>query len=60
MKLGVAFGCLFSLVALLGIGAGDRGIFQTKLKNGLQVIVVEDRAAPVVQVATWYRFGSLY
>src|SRR5581483_5397745 len=33
---------------------------QTKLSNGLQIIVVEDHAAPVVQVATWYRFGSLY
>ncbi|MGZ3503402.1 MAG: M16 family metallopeptidase [Vulcanimicrobiaceae bacterium] len=41
-------------------GAGDRGVFQTKLKNGLQVIVVEDHAAPVVQTSMWYRFGSLY
>lgn len=39
---------------------GDAGIYTTKLANGLQVIVVEDHAAPVVQVATWYRFGSLY
>jgi zinc protease len=41
-------------------GPSDAGIFTTKLSNGLQVIVVEDRSAPVVQVATWYRFGSLY
>jgi zinc protease len=40
-------------------GPADAGVFTTTLKNGLQVIVVEDHAAPVVQVATWYRFGSL-
>jgi zinc protease len=39
---------------------GDAGVYSTTLTNGLHVIVVEDRAAPVVQVATWYRFGSLY
>ncbi|MDQ2991679.1 MAG: insulinase family protein, partial [Candidatus Eremiobacteraeota bacterium] len=39
--------------------SADASVFTTILKNGLQVIVVEDHAAPVVQVATWYRFGSL-
>ena len=29
-------------------GIGDRGIYQTTLPNGLQVVVVEDHAAPVV------------
>jgi zinc protease len=29
------------------------------LANGLRVVVVEDHAAPVVQTAVWYRFGSL-
>ena len=28
------------------------------LPNGLRIVVVEDHAAPVVQVAMWYRFGS--
>lgn len=28
------------------------------LPNGLRVVVLEDHAAPVVQVAMWYRFGS--
>jgi zinc protease len=41
-------------------GPGDAGIYSTKLSNGLQVVVVEDRTAPVVQTAMWYRFGSLY
>lgn len=39
---------------------GDGGIYTTALANGLRVIVIEDHAAPIVQVATWYRFGSLY
>ena len=29
------------------------------LANGLRVVVLEDHAAPVVQVHTWYRFGAL-
>ena len=41
-------------------GIGDRGVYTTKLANGLQVIVVEDHAAPVVHTSVWYRFGSLY
>lgn len=32
----------------------------TTLANGLRVVVLEDHAAPVVQVATWYRFGAGY
>jgi len=40
-------------------GAGDVGIYQRTLSNGLRVIVVEDRFAPVVHTSVWYRFGSL-
>jgi len=40
-------------------GIGDGGIYQTKLSNGLKVIVVEDHAAPVAHTGVWYRFGSL-
>jgi zinc protease len=40
-------------------GPGDAGIYTTTLKNGLRVVVVEDHAAPVVQTAMWYHFGSL-
>ncbi|HZV76675.1 MAG TPA: pitrilysin family protein [Candidatus Babeliales bacterium] len=40
-------------------GPGDAGIFTTTLRNGLRVVVVEDRAAPVVQTGVWYGFGSL-
>ncbi|HEX3670521.1 MAG TPA: pitrilysin family protein [Candidatus Cybelea sp.] len=40
-------------------GPGDAGIFTTTLRNGLRVVVVEDRAAPVIQTSIWYGFGSL-
>ncbi len=40
-------------------GPGDGGIFTTTLHNGLRVVVVEGRAAPVVQTSVWYGFGSL-
>jgi zinc protease len=40
-------------------GPGDAGIYTTTLKNGLRVVVAEDRSAPVVQTAIWYGFGSL-
>jgi zinc protease len=40
-------------------GPGDAGIYTTTLKNGLEVVVVEDHAAPVAQTAVWYHFGSL-
>jgi zinc protease len=29
------------------------------LANGLKIVVIEDHAAPVVQVHMWYRFGAL-
>ncbi len=41
-------------------GVGDRGVYEMRLPNGLQVIAVENHAAPVVHTAVWYRFGSLY
>ena len=50
---------LFGLLLFALGGPGDGGIFQTTLTNGLHVVVVEDHAAPVVQVGTWYHFGSL-
>jgi zinc protease len=40
-------------------GPGDAGIYTTTLGNGLKIVVVEDRAAPVVESSVWYHFGSL-
>ncbi|HEV2641721.1 MAG TPA: hypothetical protein VGT98_03400, partial [Candidatus Elarobacter sp.] len=47
------------LLALAQNGPGDAGIFTTTLRNGLRVVVVEDRTAPIVQTGVWYGFGSL-
>jgi zinc protease len=66
MKLAASFALAVALAGLgtahaqdVRAGIGDSGIYQTKLANGLKVIVVEDHAAPVVHTAVWYRFGSL-
>jgi zinc protease len=66
----VLFGLLLALLSAptyaaplpqaVDAGIGDRGVYTTKLANGLQVIVVEDHVAPVVHTSVWYRFGSLY
>ena len=42
------------------IVSAQPAVFQRTLANGLEVLVVEDHAAPVVQTGVWYRFGSLY
>lgn len=57
--LAVAFALLAPVAAAAQSGPGDAGIFTTTLRNGLRVVVVEDRAAPVVQTSVWYGFGSL-
>lgn len=39
-------------------GAADEAVTSFELDNGLQVVVVEDHRAPVVQNKIWYRVGS--
>ena len=55
----LALALLVPQIARAQSGPGDGGIFSTTLHNGLRVVVVEDRAAPVIQTAVWYGFGSL-
>mmetsp|Transcript_22539 Transcript_22539/g.36600 ORF Transcript_22539/g.36600 Transcript_22539/m.36600 type:complete len:430 (+) Transcript_22539:5715-7004(+) len=38
--------------------AADDGVTSFELDNGMQVVVVEDTRAPVVQHMVWYRAGS--
>ncbi len=40
------------------LAVGD--IYQTTLKNGLKVIVVEDNRSPIVINSIWFRVGSSY
>ncbi len=60
------FWCLLALlVAILsfkGVWAMEiaPGLYKTKLKNGLTVIVEENHRAPVVAVQVWVKAGSAY
>jgi len=47
----------FLAFALCGSAWGNP--FETTLKNGLKIIVKEDRRAPVVTQMVWYRVGSI-
>src|SRR3954453_6182444 len=53
--------CVVGLIVAVGVAAAPLGKIQftdTKLKNGLRVIVSEDHAAPVFSVAVNYNVGS--
>ncbi|MFN2459578.1 MAG: M16 family metallopeptidase [Candidatus Velthaea sp.] len=59
--LAAAFVCCMPRAVPAVAAAGDALPAQLRtLGNGLRVVVLEDHAAPVVQVATWYRFGAAY
>ncbi len=47
-----------SLSALPLIAAADEMVTSFTLDNGMEVVVVEDHRAPVVQHMVWYRAGS--
>ncbi|HZX68346.1 MAG TPA: insulinase family protein, partial [Candidatus Elarobacter sp.] len=58
--LGAVALCLAPVRPLAAAPDGGPPSAQLKtLANGLRVVVLEDHAAPVVQVHTWYRFGAL-
>jgi zinc protease len=53
--------CVLGLIVALGVGAAPLRKIQftdTKLKNGLRVIVSEDHAAPVFSIVVNYNVGS--
>lgn len=52
-----AFAAVFALLPGLGFAA-DEAVTTFELDNGMQVVVVEDDRAPVVQHMVWYRAGS--
>ena len=47
------------LLAPLLLGAAHANPYETTLKNGLRIIVKEDRRAPTVVQMVWYRIGSM-
>lgn len=52
-------GLAMTLVALPPVAqAAEEGVTTFQLDNGMQVVVVEDHRAPVVQHMVWYRAGS--
>ncbi|MGH7383088.1 MAG: M16 family metallopeptidase, partial [Candidatus Methylomirabilales bacterium] len=55
-----AAGGLLLLLVLLGVGAEARDleVFETTLDNGLKVLLLEERKAPVLTFHVWYRVGS--
>ncbi|MFK7763488.1 MAG: M16 family metallopeptidase [Roseobacter sp.] len=52
-----AFASLMALIPLTG-HAQEEAVTTFVLDNGMQVVVVEDHRAPVVQHMLWYRAGS--
>ena len=49
------FSGLFSGSALAGF---KERVFETRLSNGLKVLLLEDHKVPLVSVQVWYRTGS--
>ncbi len=47
------------LAALVLIGCGGPAVHETRLSNGLRVIVKEDRRSPVVVSQVWYKVGAI-
>lgn len=50
-------GCALSVTA--AVGAATTATYETRLANGLQVIVKEDHRAPSVVHMVWYHVGSM-
>jgi zinc protease len=51
---------LFVLTALLIASQSSAAVLETRLSNGLTLIVREDHRAPVIVTQLWYRVGSSY
>lgn len=49
---------IFAMIAPVAASAADEPVTTFVLDNGMQVVVVEDHRAPVVQHMVWYRAGS--
>jgi zinc protease len=50
--------CLIALLSVLPLQALGERVTDFTLENGMQVVVIEDRRAPVVVHMVWYRVGA--
>lgn len=57
-KLVVALSCVLSTLAAPALAAKPLPIKEFKLDNGLKVLLLENRKAPVVTFQVWYHTGS--
>jgi len=57
-RLRAALAGLALAVSPLAVAAANEAVTSFELDNGMQVVVVEDHRAPVVQHMVWYRAGS--
>ncbi len=51
---------ILSLAWALQASAADGDVHESRLGNGLKVVVKEDHRAPIVTTQVWYRVGSSY
>lgn len=59
-RMGAAFAgvVLLATAAFAESGSPESGVAHFTLENGLEVVVIEDRRAPVVTHMLWYRVGA--
>ena len=57
-RLVAGLACLWSFAAFASPGGGNPEVVEATLDNGLTVLVLEDRRAPVVANMVWYRVGA--
>ncbi len=53
LSLGIAL-----MVLSMAAGASEPKVFETRLENGLKILVQEDHRAPVVVSQVWYKVGA--
>lgn len=58
MRLFASFITVFLFGATIGHADIADQVFETRLDNGMQVVVIQDNRAPVVTHMVWYRAGS--
>jgi zinc protease len=58
MRVFVSIIAFFAIYAAGAAADISDQVFETRLDNGMQVVVIQDNRAPVVTHMVWYRAGS--